>query len=75
MNWPDNKTRETIKMKKQEVMKKKFGYGPFAVEITKEEKNLYAVVEVGDCVKHFAGRYKAKSFEDAHLKYIRNPFG
>lgn len=54
---------------------KKFGYGADSVEITKENKNTYAVVEVGDIVKHFAGRYKAKSFEDAFLAYIKNPFG
>lgn len=60
---------------KGEVMKKRFGTGPCAVEITREGRNLYAVVEVGDCVRHFAGRYKAKSFEQAHLAYIRNPFG
>lgn len=60
---------------KGEIMKKRLGRGPNAVEITKEGKNLYAVVEVGDCIKHFAGRYDAQSFEDAFKAYIRNPFG
>lgn len=56
-------------------MKKTFGTGPCAVEITKTNKNTYAVVEVGDIVKHFAGYYTARSYEDAHLAYIREPFG
>lgn len=60
---------------KGEVMKKRFGRGPSAVEITDEGNGIYAVVEIGDIVKHFAGRYAAKSFEQAHLAYIRNPFG
>ena len=56
-------------------MKKKFGFGVEEVEITKKSEGIYAVREIGDCVKHFAGYYKAKSYEEAFLAYIREPFG
>lgn len=54
---------------------KRFGTGPNAVEIKKIAKNIYSVVEVGDIMKHFAGLFKARSYKDAYLAYIREPFG
>ena len=61
---------------------KKFGTGASAVEISlveiplkETDKNIYAVREIGGEMKHFAGYYTAKSYEDAHLAYIREPFG
>lgn len=54
---------------------KRFGTGPNAVEIKKIRKYIYSVVEVGDVMKHFAGLFKARSYKDAYLAYIREPFG